>query len=76
MGLTLTFSTLQLFNFAHGALMMFGAYLVWLMYNVVSLNLLLAIVVAVVVCFAIGLAIERTLLKRLMTKGLDRKSVV
>jgi branched-chain amino acid transport system permease protein len=70
MGLTLTFSTLQLFNFAHGTLMMFGAYLVWLFYQVGSINLPSAIVLGVAGCFMIGLAMERTFLKRLMTKGL------
>ena len=70
MGLTLTFSTLQLFNFSHGALMMFAAYLGWLVANSLGVKLPIALLLAVVGSFMLSLLIEKTIIRGLMKKGL------
>ena len=68
MGLTLTFSTLQLFNFSHGTLIMCGAYLMWFFLNSVNLNFPISVILAVLGTVMISLVIERTVLKGLMKK--------
>ncbi|MFI6455796.1 branched-chain amino acid ABC transporter permease [Streptosporangium amethystogenes] len=57
-GLTLIWSTLRVFNFGHGALMMFGAYLTWTLLDAGGLPVAVALLGAVAVMALIGLAYE------------------
>lgn len=64
-GLSLVWTTLGIFNFAHGALMMLGAYIAWTVGDQAGLDLgvLAGSVVAVVILVAVGCAVEVTLLR-------------
>jgi branched-chain amino acid transport system permease protein len=65
LGLAVIFGLLWIVNFAHGALYMIGAYVAWIGFEHFGLNYWLALIVAPLVVGALGVVIERTLLKRL-----------
>ncbi|MCA0243511.1 MAG: branched-chain amino acid ABC transporter permease [Proteobacteria bacterium] len=65
LGLAVIFGLLGIVNFAHGALYMMGAYVAWLGLEYFGMNYWLALLVAPLVVGALGLLIERTLLKQL-----------
>jgi len=69
LGLAVIFGLLGIVNFAHGALYMVGAYVAWVALEKFGLNYWAALVIAPVVVGALGVVIERTLLKRLY--GID-----
>lgn len=64
-GLALTWTTLGIFNFAHGALMMLGAYLAWQVGTDAGLGLGIGAGLAISVALLIGLGIvmERTVVR-------------
>jgi len=61
LGLTLIFGTLGVANFAHGALYMIGAYAAWVMAG--EYSWWLAVVATPVALFAIGVVLERGLIR-------------
>jgi branched-chain amino acid transport system permease protein len=65
LGLAVIFGLLGIVNFAHGALYMIGAYVAWFSLEKFGINYWLALLLAPLVVGAIGLVIERTLLKHL-----------
>jgi branched-chain amino acid transport system permease protein len=65
LGLAVIFGLLGIVNFAHGALYMIGAYVAWIAMEQWGIGYWLALVLAPLVVGALGLLIERTLLKRL-----------
>ncbi|MSQ51837.1 MAG: branched-chain amino acid ABC transporter permease [Betaproteobacteria bacterium] len=65
LGLAVIFGLLGIVNFAHGALYMIGAYVAWLSLEKLGLNYWWALLLAPPVVGMIGVAIERTLLRRL-----------
>ena len=65
LGLAVIFGLLGIVNFAHGALYMIGAYVAWFSLEKFGLNYWFALVIAPLVVGAMGVVIERTLLKRL-----------
>ncbi len=65
LGLAVIFGLLGIVNFAHGALYMIGAYVAWLGMDKFGINYWASLVIAPVVVGAIGVVIERTLLKHL-----------
>ena len=65
LGLAVIFGLLGIVNFAHGALYMIGAYVAFLLADKLEIGFWWALVVAPLVVGALGVAIERTLLKRL-----------
>lgn len=65
LGLAVIFGLLGIVNFAHGALYMIGAYVAWFALEKFGLNYWLALVIAPLVVGAMGVVIERTLLKHL-----------
>src|SRR3954471_5666835 len=65
LGLAVIFGLLGIVNFAHGALYMIGAYVAWYGLEHFGLNYWAALVVAPRVVGALGVLIERTLLKQL-----------
>ncbi len=65
LGLAVIFGLLGIVNFAHGALYMVGAYVAWLGLEKWGLNYWVALVLAPVVVGALGVVIERTMLKHL-----------
>ena len=65
LGLAVIFGLLGIVNFAHGALYMMGAYVAWLGMDKFGINYWWSLVIAPLVVGAIGVVIERTLLKHL-----------
>ncbi|HEV8312752.1 MAG TPA: branched-chain amino acid ABC transporter permease [Burkholderiaceae bacterium] len=65
LGLAVIFGLLGIVNFAHGALYMIGAYVAWYSLERFGINYWFALVLAPLVVGALGVVIERTLLKHL-----------
>jgi branched-chain amino acid transport system permease protein len=65
LGLAVIFGLLGIVNFAHGALYMVGAYVAWVGMEKFGINYWASLVVAPLVVGAVGVLIERTLLKPL-----------
>ena len=65
LGLAVIFGLLGIVNFAHGALYMIGAYVAWGSLEYLGLNYWAALLLAPLCVGALGVLIERTLLKRL-----------
>lgn len=65
LGLAVIFGLLGIVNFAHGALYMIGAYVAWIGMEKFGVNYWVSLLLAPLIVGAIGVAIERTLLKHL-----------
>jgi len=65
LGLAVIFGLLGIVNFAHGALYMIGAYVAFVALDRFGINYWFALVLSPLVVGALGVVIERTLLKRL-----------
>jgi branched-chain amino acid transport system permease protein len=65
LGLAVIFGLLGIVNFAHGALYMLGAYVAWLLLEKFGINYWFALLLAPLAVGALGVVIERTLLKHL-----------
>ena len=65
LGLAVIFGLLNIINFSHGALYMIGAFIALLGFKHFGMNFWLALLVAPAVVGALGVAIERTMLKHL-----------
>lgn len=78
-GLAITFGVMGVINMAHGELMMIGAYVTWMVQQAIRATMpalepvaiLIAIPVAFCVCGAIGIAIERGLIRFLYGRPLE-----
>ena len=67
-GLTMIFETIRYFNWSHGALFTFGAYLVWYLFNVTKTNYLFAIIILIPVGFGVGFIIQTYFIQTLVDK--------
>jgi len=65
LGLAVIFGLLNVINFTHGAQYMMGAFGAWMLLNYAGIPFWGALVLSPIVVAAIGMVIERTLLKRL-----------
>src|SRR5947209_12358172 len=65
LGLAVIFGLLGIVNFAHGALYMIGAYVAFVALDTFGINYWFALVLAPLIVGAIGVVIERTLLRHL-----------
>jgi branched-chain amino acid transport system permease protein len=65
LGLAVIFGLLGIVNFAHGALYMIGAYVAWYAMEQFGIGFWWALVIAPLVVGALGVLVERTLLKHL-----------
>ena len=65
LGLAVIFGLLGIVNFAHGALYMIGAYVAFVLLDSFGIDYWFALVIAPLVVGALGVVIERTLLKHL-----------
>ncbi len=59
LGITYIFSILRVISFAHGEIYMLGAYVTWLLVAWTGMNYIISLVIAIVVIFLFGLALER-----------------
>ena len=69
LGLAIIFGLLHIVNFAHGAQYMLGAFIAWAMLEYLGLGYWWALLIVPLVTGALGMLLERTLLRRL--HGLD-----
>ena len=69
LGLAVIFGLLHIINFMHGAQYMLGAFVAWMALQFLGLSYWVALVTVPLVVGALGIAIERLMLKRLA--GLD-----
>lgn len=65
LGLAVIFGLLGIVNFAHGALYMIGAYVAWISLDKFGVNYWFALILAPLVVGALGVVIERLLLRHL-----------
>ena len=65
LGYTLVYGVIQLINFAHGDLIMIGAYVAYFAFNLAHMGFVPAVISAMLVTAAIGVAIERVAYKPL-----------
>jgi branched-chain amino acid transport system permease protein len=65
LGLAVIFGLLGIVNFAHGALYMIGAYVAWIGMEKFGINYWFSLIIAPLVVGALGVVVERTLLKHL-----------
>src|SRR3546814_3612227 len=71
LGLALIFGLLNIINFAHGAQYMMGAFVAWLLLNILGVGYWPALILAPIIVGVVGVVLERTLIRRLYQ---DRKS--
>lgn len=65
LGLAVIFGMLGVINFAHGALYMVGAFVAWLLFQHLGIGYWPSLILAPLVLAAIGVVIERTMLRRI-----------
>lgn len=70
LGLNLIFGIMRIVNFTHGSILMFGAYVVYYLFQVWHQNYFLSCIAAFIVCGIIGLVIDRFFLKRIRSFAL------
>lgn len=75
-GLAIVYGVMGILNWSHGQLYMLAAFLVYSMYAQAGLNYFLALVVTVLVIGAVGVAIERILIRPVSNQGFLAASVV
>jgi branched-chain amino acid transport system permease protein len=71
LGFTLIFGIMRIVNFSHGELYMCGAYLVLTFHQTLGVNYFLSLLLAALITAAIGVLIERALLRPLAGKELN-----
>ena len=65
LGLAIIFGLLNIINFSHGAQYMMGAFVAWIALNKLGINYWVALLFAPLVIGALGVVIERTMLRKL-----------
>jgi branched-chain amino acid transport system permease protein len=68
LGYTMVYGIIQLINFAHGDVMMVGAYIGWFCTTVLKLSFLPALIISMVLSALLGMIIERIAYKPLETQ--------
>ncbi|MEV0068369.1 MULTISPECIES: branched-chain amino acid ABC transporter permease [unclassified Amycolatopsis] len=76
MGLTLVFGVLDIVNFAHGAFLAVGLYITYEVAHQAGLNPYIALPVAILGLFVLGLLIQLLLLNRTMGGTLERQLLI
>lgn len=69
LGYTMVYGIAKMLNFAHGDVIMVGAYVVFIFTQTLGLNPLLSIIVSIVICTLLGITIERVAYKPLRNAG-------
>lgn len=71
-GMTLIYGTLRTLNMAHGAMIMIGGYASWMLFDSVGLGPVPGLVVAAIVTFVFGVAIQQAAVRPLIgRRGVD-----
>jgi len=66
LGLALIFGVMRVINIAHGPLLMLGAYTTFFLYQALGLNPYLSVPITMLVLFALGALLQRTLVFRVV----------
>lgn len=69
-GLNIIFGVMKLVNFAHGQLLMVGAYIAWTFVYATKLNAYLGLIVSMVTVALLGILVEKTTFRRVL--GTDK----
>lgn len=69
LGYTMVYGIIQLINFAHGEIYMFGAFVGLLLVTVFGLNIVVALIGAMIFCMLLGMLIERIAYRPLRGKS-------
>ncbi len=69
LGYTMVYGIAKMLNFAHGDVIMVGAYVAFIFITSFGVNPLIAVLVAIVVCTLLGITIERIAYKPLRNAG-------
>jgi branched-chain amino acid transport system permease protein len=75
-GLTLIFGIMRVVNFTHGELYAFGAYMAYLLVQVLALDFFLSLVLATALGVGLGALIEFTLIRPLRSTDIDTVMLV
>ena len=70
LGYTMVYGIAKMLNFAHGDVIMIGAYMALIAMSQAGLSPVIAVLIAVVVCTVLGVVIERVAYKPLRTRRL------
>ena len=62
-GLTLMFGVLRIFNFAHGELLVWGAYVTWFIFVILDVPFIPALLIGMAAIAVLGVLIERLMLR-------------
>lgn len=73
LGLTLIFGVLKVVNFAHGEFYMLGAYISYVVTQMLGLHPILGIIIAIFAVFIIGAFLEKALLTPIHENKVERK---
>jgi branched-chain amino acid transport system permease protein len=65
-GFSLITGVLKIFNFAHGAFIMLGAYATWILFSIWSVDPFLALPATMLVLFVMGYLVQRFLINRVV----------
>jgi branched-chain amino acid transport system permease protein len=76
LGLSLVFGIMDIVNLAHGHMLMVGAYVAILLFATTGITPLVGMVLAAVVMFGFGVALQRTLLDHVVGEGLEQPIIV
>jgi branched-chain amino acid transport system permease protein len=68
-GLNLVFGVMRVINLAHAELMIAGAFVAWLLYELLGLHPLIALPVTMVVLYIAGFYLQRLLIERIVGRG-------
>lgn len=76
LGLTMIFGVMDVINFAHGALLVVGMYTVWLASTSLGINPILAMPIAAVVLFALGVVMHVSIIEPIIEAPQQNQLIV
>ena len=76
LGYSMVYGIVNLINFAHGDIIMVGAFMIYLAMVMSGMNLWVAIIFAIIMCVVFGILIERIAYRRLLKKEVARISLL
>ena len=75
-GLTMIFGLMHVLNFAHGEFYMLGGIIAYTIISRMNINLFVSLPITIVLCFIIGLVIERIIIKGLYSAPIITTAIV
>lgn len=76
LGYNMVYGIIQLINFAHGEIIMIGAYAAYVALVLAGIPIWIAVLIPIIVCAVLGVLIERVAYRRLRTKNAPRISLL